>query len=573
MAGFDLGSIISSATQLSSTQAQQASQIADLNNQSAQLSQEASDNIKQAGNLQAQSQLVELQGQLTTQQKRVQAANALGTNVGDVTDIITQIGQEMRSTAVQLVNAQDKVADIEANSDLLSNPIGWLNDLVNGDAARAERDAQAQKFDTLQKTAAGLNATTQSTAQTQNAITETLTQASIQSAADATKLLADAEASKQAIAGKQYGAQAVEALRQNGAQEFNRQVQVYSQITEESRYQEGAALRRQQFDAMQEQRKKGKLEDQEYTDATARVNEFRTKSGLPPVNETFVRRTLTQPGKLGDDIRDQEQSGMRLMGGDMSLFGTSPAETISAVQRYQPKLPDSYKPAVSILHEGATTAATQIQKEALNPTSDIKKNPAAQARIVNESVKATALNYQSNIQTGKGNPYEAPPVSVVLAEPNGLKETKFGQTVLQTLVSTGQNNPTPDIVLAAGVSAYQAGELSLSEARDGIAAFYQNAVGINNATGGFLQLGVPPQKGYTTKVDALRKQIFPSLSTADFSDVGSTLFDNEGNAAKRANIAKAAKPLDLTKPTDVTLALTVMQSKKIAESILQRTPK
>jgi hypothetical protein len=556
---------------LSSTQAQQASQIADLNIQSADLSQQASEDIKQAGNLQAQSQLVELQGQLATQQKRVQAANALGTNVGDVTDIITQIGQEMRTTAVALTNAQARVADIESNSDLLSNPIGWLNDLVNGDGARAERDAQAQKFDTLQKTAAGLNATTQSTAQTQNAITETLTQASIQNTAEATKLLAQAEASKQAIAGKQYGAQAVEALRQNGAQEFNRQVQVYSQITDEARYQEGAALRREQFAALQEQRKKGKLEDQEYTDATARVNEYRTKAGLPPVNETFVRRTLTQGGELGDDIRRQEASGMRLMGGEMSVFGNSPAQTISVIQKDTPKLPDSYKPAVTILQEGATNASAVIQKEALNPTSDIKKNTAAQAKIVNESVKATALNYQSNIQTGKGNPYEAPPVSVVLAEPNGLKDTKFGQTVLQTLVSTGQNNPTPDIVIAAGVSAFQAGELSLSEARDGIAAFYQNAVGINNATGGFLQLGVPPQQGYRTSVQSFKRGFFDSLGSS--LEIASGGLNARAEAANRQQSIKAARPLDLTKSTDVTLALTVMQSKKMAESILQRTPK
>lgn len=575
MAGFDLGSIIASASQLSGTQAQQASQIADLNNQSAGLSQQAASNIQEAGTLQSQAQLVQLQGQLNTQKQRVQAANALGTNVGDVTDIITQLGQQMRSTAIELTNQQAKVSQIEANSDIISNPVGWLNDFVNGDAERAKRDALAQQFDTTQKVAQGLNATTQATVQTQNAITETLTATSIKQTADATKLLADAEASKQAIQGKQFGAAAIEALRTNGAQEFNRQVQVYSQITDESRYQEGAALRREQFAALQENRKKGKMEDQEYIDATARVNEYRTQAGLPPVNETFVRRTLTQGGDLGDDIRRQEATGMKLQGGSMAVFGDTPAQTIGTIQKDAPKLPDSYKPAVDILAQGAQAASAEIAKQSLDPTKDIKKDKVAQASILNSAVKSVALQYQSNIQTGKGNPYEAPAVSVVLGEPNGLKDTKFGQTVLQTLVSTGQNNPTPDILLAAGVSAFQAGELSLSEVRDGISSFYQNAVGINNATAGYLQLGVPAQQGYNAKIAALSSGLFDSAGFGNGTLGG---FMNPSQSPQEAqNIGamnkKAAKPLDLTKSTDVTLALTVMQSKKLADDILKRAPK
>lgn len=571
MAGFDLGSIISSATELSSTQAQQASQIADLNNQSQVLSEQAAGNIREAGTLQAQAQLTELNGQLQTQQKRVQAANAFGTNVGDVSDIITQLGQEMRTTAVALTNAQDRVTKIEAGSDLLTNPLGWFDDLINGDAARAERDALAQKFDTTQKVAQGLNQQTQATVVTQNAITETLTAASIKQTADATKALADAEATKQDIQGKQFGAAGIEVMRQMGAQEFNRQLSVYGQITEEQRYQEGAAMRREQFAAMQEQRKRGKLEDKEYTDATARVNEYRIKVGLPPVNETFVRRTLVQPGELGDDIRRQEQTGMRLMGGELSLFGTNAAQSFATIQKDQPKLPDSYAPAASILGEGVKVATASIQQQALNPNSTIKKDPAEQTRIINESVKEVGKNYQANIQPNKGNPYEAPSVSVVMGEPNGLKDSKFGQTVLQTLVSTGQNNPDPDMLLASGLAAVQAGQLSISEVRDGISAFYQNAVAINNSTKGFVQLGVPVQSGYKTSVQAFKRGFFDAVGSS--LEISSGGLNARAESANRQTAIQAAKPLDLTKSTDVTLALTVMKSKKLAETILERTPK
>jgi hypothetical protein len=580
MAGFDLGSIIAQAAQLSGTQTQQAQDVASLQNQSARLSEEAAGNIREAGSLQSQAQLVELQGQLQTQKNRVQAANAFGTNVGDVSDIITQLGMSMREDAIKLTAAQSTVSEIEANSDILANPGGWLRDLVQGDAARAERDALANKFDTTQKLAQGLNAATQATVQTQNAITETLTAASIKQTADSTKLLADAEASKQAIAGKQYGAQAIEALRANGSAEFNRSLQAYNLITEDARYKEGFALRQEQFRALQDQRKKVKLEDQEYADATVRVNTYRTQAGLPPVNETFVRRTLTQPGELGEDTRRQERQGMNLEGGSLKVFGNTAAETMQVIQRDQPNLPDSFAPAVSILQQASQAAAEEITRIGLTDQGlALKKDPVARAELVNQQVVKTAVGLQSNVQSGKGNPYEAPAVSVVLAEPNGLAATKFGKLVLQTLVSTGQDNPSPDMVLAAGISAVDAGELSLSEVRNGIAEFYQNAVGINNATSGFLQLGVPAQQGYRTQVQALaapRTARPDGAELKDYLTFGATaVFDTAllGPPSEQEKQLRKQRTLDLTKSTDVTLALTVMQSRKLAESIVKRAPK
>ena len=572
MAGFDLGSIIASANRLSSTQTQQSQGIADLNAESAELSQKAANDIVKAGDLAAQVNTIRLQGELQTQKDRVQAANAFGTNVGDASDIITQLGQHLRQTAIELTNQQKVVSDIDANSDLLTNPMGWLTDFLTGDEERAKRDALAQQFDTTQKVATGLNAATQATVQTQNSITESLTQASITATAEQTKLLAQAQASEQAIRGKQYGVAAIDALRTNGAQEFNRQVAVYSQVTEEARYQEGKALRDAQFAAMQEQRKRGKLEDLEYTDATTRVNSYRVAAGLPPVNETFVRRTLTQPGDLGDDIRRQEQQGMRLSGGEMKLFGNDPASTIAVIKKDQPNLPDSFKPAVTVLQQASQIATEEVAKRALDPGNDIKKNPAAQAEILNSAVKTTALQLQTNIQPGKGNPYEAPSIQVVLGENKALAESKFGKTVLANLSAVGSTTPEPNLLIASALSSVQSGELSINEARDGIVSFYQNSVGINNATGGFLQLGVPAQQGYRTVIPGLGRSFWDRVggSLGRLETGGLGLQERQRMADQESAVTK---PLDLTKPTDVTLALTFMKSKDLSESILKRVGK
>lgn len=574
MAGFDLASIISSATSLNGEQTQQSQEIAGLATQSQSLANQQAGDIQEAGNLQAQTQLVQLQGQLQTQKDNVAAANAFGTNVGDVSDIITQLGQSMRSTAIDLTAAQDKVTEIEANSDLLTNPMGWLKDLIEGDGARAERDALASKFDTTQKLAQGLNQQTQQTVQTQNAITETLSVASIQSAAQATQKLAEAKALDSKIQGNQFGAQAIEAMRTNGAQQFNRSMQVYNQVTEDQRWQEGIALRKEQFLATQEARARGKKDDAYYVEAASQVNAYNKAAGLPEMNETQIRAQINQGGKIGDTIRDRQAQGFQILesGNTARMFGDTPSQTITTLERDKPTLPASFAPAKQILQDSFSVAQAAIAQQSADPLkgAEFKKDKVAQAREYDRAVSTTAKGLQGNIQPGKGNPYEAVPITTVLSETsNGLAGTKFGDIVLKTMVATGQDSPTPDLLIATAASSLAKGEISFNEARDGITSFYDSAVAIKNSTGGFLQLGVPAQEGYRTKLTSFSRSFWDSLG-------GGLELQGGLNAAAIAGqndqAREASKPLDLTKSTDVTLALTVMRSKDLSKQILSKTP-
>lgn len=572
MAGFDLASIITQATQLSGAQTQQAQAQSDLLSQNQDLANQQADAISSAGNLTAQAEMIKQQGELETQKKRTQAANAFGTNVGDVSDIITQIGQNMRQTAIDLVNQQGEVSKIEANSDLINNPIGWFNDLLNGDEARNKRDALAQQFDTQQKVAQGLNAQTQQTVQTQNAITETLSVASIQATADATKQLADAKALESKIQGNSYGANAIQVMREVGAQDFNRQMQVYNQVTEDQRWKEGFALRKEQFEAVREQRLRGKVEDQYYVDAAAQINLYNKSAGLPEVTSNQVRATLNQSGKVGELMRDRQTQGFQMQeSGGTKMFGDTPSETITRIQRDNPKLPPSYAPASTVLNDSMTLASQKMAQEFMDPIKgpELKKDKQAQARIYDETVKGYAMQAQSNVKSGKGNPYEVVPISNVTAENPALAQSKFGKIVLDTLVATGQPHPTPDLLIATAASSLEKGEISFNEARDGITGFFNQAVAIKNSTGGFLQLGVPLQEGYKTKLDGFNRGFFDSLGSA--LEITSGGLNAKAAAANRQGEIAASKPLDLTKPTDVTLALTVMRSKGLTKQILDKT--
>lgn len=573
MAGFDLGSIIAQATQLTGDQTQQAQAQSSLLSQNQAMATQQGELISSAGNLTAQAEMIKQQGELETQKARVTAANAFGTNVGDVSDIITQVGLNMRDTAIKLVNAQGNVAKIESQSDIFNNPIGWFNDLINGDAARAERDALAQQFDTLQKVGQGLNAQTQQTVQTQNAITETLSTASIQATADATKQLADAKALEAKIQGNAYGANAIQVMREVGAQNFNRQMQVYNQVTEDARWQEGQAFRKEQFKALQEQRKAGKDAELYYLDATNQINTYNRSAGLPEVTAVQVKATLNQSGKIGDVMRDRQAQGFQLQeSGGARIFGDTPSETIGRIQRDNPKLPPSFAPASTILNDSVALASQRIQQESADPLKGeaLKKDKVAQARIYDDTVKNYAKQAQSNIKSGKGNPYEVVPINVVTQENPAIANSRFGKIVLDTLTATGQPNPTPDMLIATASASLEKGEITFNEARDGITQFFDQAVAIKNSTGGFLQLGVPLQEGYKTKLEGFERGFFSSLGSA--LEIAGGGLNAKQEAVNRQAEIKAAKPLDLTKPTDVTLALTVMRTKGLAKQILEKTP-
>jgi hypothetical protein len=574
MAGFDLGSIISQAAELTGTQTQQAQSQADLLSQNQDLANQQASAISDAGNLTAQAELVKQQGELATQQQRVTAANAFGTNVGSQSDVITSLGQNMRDTAVKLLDSQKKVSEIEANSDLFTNPAGWLTDLLTGDAARSERDALAAQFDTTQKIAQGLNQQTQSTAVTQNAISETLTAASIQQTADATKKLADAKALDAKIQGNAYGANAIQTMREVGAQNFNRSMQVYNQVTEDQRWQEGMALRKEQLAMTREARARGKQDDQYYVEAAEQINTYNRSAGLPEVTPNQTRATLNQSGKIGDIMRDRQASGFQIQesGSTARMFGDTASETIQKLSRDKPQLPASFAPASTVLKDSLDLAGQEVAKRIADPVNGaaFKTDKAAQARVYDDTVKNYAKQAQSNIQSGKGNPYEVVPIATVLQEVPGLGESNFGKAVLTSLTATGQPHPTPDLIVATAASALAKGDISFNEARDGLASFFENAVAIKNATGGFLQLGVPLQEGYKTKLQGFNRGFWDSLGSSLVISGGG--LNAKAEAAQRESEIAAAKPLDLTKPTDVTLALTVMRSKNLTNQILKKTP-
>lgn len=576
----DLASIIQQAALLNNQQSQQAGQIAGLSTQASKEASAIADLSTTAGNMAADAELTKLQGELATQNARVKAANAFGTNVNAQTDVITAFAQKMREDAVKLVKSQENVSRIEANSDLLGNPLGWLEDLLVGDGARAERDALAKSFDTTHKLVTNLNAATQTTVQTQNAISETLTQNSIKDLAQLKAIKGQQEAAQARIEAAKYGIASIEALQAMGSTQFNRNLQVYSAIKQEEQWRIARADRL----AAQKERK---AVDQDLTQMLESVNLFRQTFGQRPLTAEFVKRNWNDI-EFRRGIMDMEQKGWRIQdngGSTEGVLGAKPSQTWSTIQSGQIETPPSWKPSVSILEEASRVLNAELaaagQKDPqtgmvqptpmLGLTSALKD--AGQVRdAYDQIVKKSAQAAQALIKPATGNPYEVPPISNIFESPTAgaatLRDSKFGRDVLGALIQTGVPKPAPQLVIATALDLVDKGQLTFKEANDGIGAYFDEGVGVINATGGFATTNVPATSTYNVSLEDLLGERVSVGDTLSFQKAFNTALASPLLLLPRflgEQPVKAPKLIfNLLDPQDRTTVLTILNSRKQA---------
>lgn len=575
--GFDLGSILSQAVSLTNEQTRLAGEEVRLSEAAAGVASGQATDINKEALL--ASQITSAQGQLVlnAEQQNRNVAQLAGTQIGGPSDVLGPLLQGMQQDAQKLVIAQKRVSDIEANSDILTNPLGFLRNMVQGDAARNERDAIAANLDVKQKTAQGLNAATQQSVMTQEAIKQTTTQAMIVDMAQMDILKGQVRAAEATKEAYRYGAQAVGVMRQLGAENFNRATNMYQLLTDESRYQEGMAMRKEQLAHSRLARRSAEDELKYYEEATTRINNFRERANLPPMQAHQVRMQLNQNSKLGETLREQEYRGYILedMGDAGPLYGNSPSEAITLLQNSGAGLPKQYEQMSGAVISGAITKLdAAVSAEALkaqNPA--LAKDKQFRDRILDQLVKQEAKTLTADVQPGKGNPYELPKLEVLLSSMPEVGQTVFGQKILAPLAAAGQQDINPDQLLALASDAITRGELSINEARDGYIKLFENGVGLRNASGGFLAMSVPTTVGYTARIEAFQ----PSFIERTASSLDTLLSRAAGvDPLRRSSITREStggrelKPLDHTNPEDVTLALTVMTSKKKAADILQK---
>lgn len=567
-----LADMIAQGRALNEQQAGQAGQIAGFQMEASSAQRASAEEFQLAASAAREEELTKVQGELAAQQKSLAAAQAFGTDVGGIGDVITGLAHNMRNTAVELTAAEWEAARLEANSDLFGNPMGWLEDLVRGDAVRGKADTLRKMHDTQAALAQNLNAMAQSTARTQDAIKQTLNADSAEQAAQVKFAEVQAQAANAASNAASHATTGIRALMQQGDQEFGRNAQLYGMQVQAEQL---AAAR----EARAEARAKKERTAADLQETLDNVNFYNRMFNRPEVSPSHIEKYLMTSGRVGAELREADVQGMRLrQGNSAGVVGMRPSEAIARISEGSLQLPQTWAPMEKVLMDAQDefaewrTEISVVTKKRNDAGMKGEQLAAEYDRIAQQKI----ATYQANIEAGTGNPFEAPTIENVLDAPvpNAQKvaQSKFRKFVLDPLVAAGNQRPDPELLLSTAVSAMERGELTQSEVVDAGVSFYRAATDINAAMSGASALGLQVEPKYSVPASFItrkpvREGLLPDLNPLSGSGfLSRKVFTTEQLKAQEKGVTR----LNLTSTADFTLALTVLQSKKRAEQI--KTP-
>lgn len=569
-----LADLINQANALMSGQARQAEQVAGLQDQMAQRSSEVAASVQMASALEADAEYTKLLGRMETEQANKRAAQAYGTDVMDVGNIIVGIGDEMKVAAQRLIESGRAADELNKNSDIIGNPGGWLRGLLQGGKIRGERDAAAQDFQRLSQINQSLNAATQQTIQTQNALTVTLTDQSISAEMQARAIRANVEAAQHQMKAMQFSAGAIQTLMEQGSRNFSTFATIYNAAKQEEQWKAGFELRQLQFEEAQAARKE-RLSEQEFFAEQAELANLGAQSlGLPPVHVQNLKRHYGTNTPLGQELAVLTRRGYQIAAeGTPPPLGATPAQAVRVAQAINLAPPATHRKLVDVFE--AVSGSDQIAQAARQNVPQEKLE-----QMFNEMVASTIGDKAKNVrQSDTSNPVAIPTINNMLEASNipevsAIKESPFNAEVLQPLLASGNDNPEAELIISTGLAAVDQGKLSMADLIQWGSTYFQAGVAVTAATGGFDLYGLDLPTTYIVPATRLRpggsQGVSEGFAFRHSIKLDQLAADMEAREAQfsRAGITR----LNLANPTEFATAVTLAQAYKLggeAASILQ----
>lgn len=584
MAGFGLDSLLQEVGNLIGLNTQVGNQVQAKSAEAAGITRESAELTTQSGELAAAANRIARMGELQAQQANLAAAKAAGAAIGQDGDILTAALQKLREDTLKYDAAQRKYSEIEANADLINNPLGWLRGLVQGDQARAQAEQARAVLEGSAAQVQTLNAATQQSVATQNAIKQTLTEKSIQDLQQAEMMAAAAKANELQADALKIEVGGLTALQNMGAENFRAMVQGYNLITDAEERAANRKFREMQFEEMSALRQARLGKEEYYKEQTAYINAFLKSVDKPPVTSDQVKIGLESNAESAQGWKKLYEQGYRLVnqnGDPAGVYGETPSEVFATLNAYQVKLPDTAQPLFKNVIRSAAAEVEELLRADRTLTDDETRQREFK-RLLDERAIEKYQQLGKDIKAGTDNPHQIPDMATLLEAHPELANTEFAEFVVKPLIQAGVTEFDVNKVAPVAASLVKEGKVTSSQMADQIADFVHKGVDIRNATNGARLLGLPTANVYAASVDSLQRttmqvigDFLPYTPIAPLSIAGAQRNLNEflvgaPEVGTTFRSGKEHNPANWASSKDVNFQLNAMLARGVADDILKK---
>jgi hypothetical protein len=454
-----------------------------------------------------------------TQLARVKAANAFGTNLKDSSEVVTGLAAAAQDAFTRKEEALKRIQEKES-VNFLDHPIDYLVNQFTINRDISAHNIANQQMQDAQDRIQAINANTQSTVQTQNAISEPLTAASMEASARSAAVAATVNANQAKIQGLQYNVQGIQAAlnakkdvlglmfqanqAQNAAESLSLQRQGLDLNKQEFEF------RKKEFQDKQDDKHEQQRLGQDLVDTINLGRKALLGPNAEPLDDISGRMALAAlkgKGTLSVELQKYYDAGERTrLTGTVTIGGT-PAAAAETLQTVPVQLNPTQGAIKSLLGQAARDTSMAI-KNADIPGAN--KDPVfvgidkKDKNSINAAFNAHAqqlLNAAAKvIKPGDAdNPYQIASVNQLAATSPTVRELTVYQKVLKPLVDTGVQLNDPKQVMQVVGDAVAKGTITHRQALE-MTTIYHVGVAANLAMRNFQGFGLKPSYSYNAKV-------------------------------------------------------------------------
>lgn len=495
----------------SSSQVDLASLIAAINSQNSSLSesgtkvQSAYDSATEAGNQRVAAvneaarndSIIQTQAEvakLAVQNKTLQVATTLGTNLDSSSELLTSVGLDMRKAYSDM--SQSAAAIHQKQSvNFLDDPLSWINNKLTVDSDYENYNDAADRYNRAEEYLGNINQLTQSSAVTQNALMQSHSAATVQ----ATSELVVNKAAEQVATIKQNNAllnvQAITAAQNVTQQQLTNSHALFSSAATAEQLQ----LAQKHLDLAQqtaqvsmedklEKEKERKLTQSDLTEISDNVNKGASILGVAPVPATKALQLMKAGGDAGDLIKQMYQIGSVSGASGKPMIARTPGKAAALIDQTNAPL----IPAMTQLR----SSLMQSYSEAKDAALKADKNPEWIEQKVNTTMHTLSDRFSSNITNDPANFYSAAPIPALI-NIGSIKDSPLYTKVLAPLKIEDSDSSK---LVSITADAIKNKLITYDEGVQGLQNIYSAAIIQNNATKNFTSVGLPPQTTYNTSI-------------------------------------------------------------------------